>query len=255
MNILIAFLFREISIEKTYRFNFIFKNIGGLVQLLVFFYISKLVKGYDYFSFVFIGLIFSRLLHFWINVFSENIRMEQYWGTSELVFSSGNKPLNILLSNALVKFTIVLLEIIVFVIVGILVFKVDFNFSNLIKVIPLILINCTAFMGLGLISGGFIMYFKKGDPVNWIITVSLDLVSGVYFPVILFPLYIRKIFMNFPTTQALNLWRDILLKGINPSIMQIVFSMIWTVVLFVLGVFVFRYFYRKVRINGDLGSY
>ena len=86
MNILWAFIFRDTAIERTYRFHLVLKLIGLVTQLIIFFFISRFLGNHGYFKFVFIGLVFSGFFQFWLNVFAENIRQEQYWGTIEHVF-------------------------------------------------------------------------------------------------------------------------------------------------------------------------
>jgi len=66
--------------------------VNLLFQITIFYFLSRIIKGYDYFSFVLVGILFSRFFQFWIGVFSENIRMEQYWGTAENLFMSPSRP-------------------------------------------------------------------------------------------------------------------------------------------------------------------
>jgi ABC-2 type transport system permease protein len=42
-------------------------------------------------------------------------------------------------------------------------------------------------MGLGIISAAFIMRFKKGNPVTWMVATASELLGGVYFPIDVLP--------------------------------------------------------------------
>lgn len=254
INLIKAFIFRDLEIEKTYRFNLLIKSLGIFFQLSIFFFIAKLVVNPKYFSFVLIGLMFSRFYQFWLNVFVSTIRHEQYWGTAEILFLIPQKPLQTLFYSTSGKFFVLMLEMMFYLLLGKLVFGAEYFFS-LIKLMPFFIINSLTFAGLGLIAGSFIMYFKRGDPVNWLVVSAFDLISGVYFPLKVLPHQLRVISNMLPTTSSLNIWRNILLRNEFPATSDIFIQIIWGVVMIILGIFVFGKAFTLTKENGELGSY
>jgi ABC-type polysaccharide/polyol phosphate export permease len=99
------------------------------------------------------------------------------------------------------------------------------------------------------------MYFKRGDPVNWVIGASFDLLSGVYFPVAVFPDILKGFSQKLPTTAALDMWRALLLDGAAPGLSQWLVQLAWALVLCGLGILAFRKAYDAIRFKGELGSY
>jgi ABC-2 type transport system permease protein len=254
MNLIKAFIFRDYEIEKTYRFNFIIKTLSMIFQLALFYYISRLVQAENYFRFVFVGLLFSKVFNFWLNSFTENIRHEQYWGTSELIFLSPNSPLKLILSSSFSKFLALVIEIILFLALGRFFFGLSFSFFDL-RVLPVALINFAAFGGIGLMSAGFIMYLKRGDPVNWFVSSSFDILSGVYFPLAVLPGSLRFLSGFLPTTSALIIWRKIFIEKTFPSLAEIGAQFLWAVALICIGVIVFKRSFDLTKKKGELGTY
>jgi ABC-2 type transport system permease protein len=254
MNLALAFLLRDIAIEKTYRFNLLSKSLGIIFQLAVFFFLSKLVSNADYFSFVLIGLMFSRFFHFWLTTFAESIRQEQYWGTLEMLFLSPNPAFKIIFSSLSGKLLILLAEMAVYILAGKFLFNAVF-FFGFFRLIPILILNSLSLAGLGLVSAAFIMYFKRGDPVNWALSSSFDLLSGVYFPVSVLPFYLRGASKFLPNTSALDAWRKVLLGNTFPSPESLAIQSLWGFGLIFLGIFCFRKAYTLSKKNGELGSY
>ena len=256
-DLMLAFIKRDFLIEKTYRFHLALKIGAMVLQLAIFYFISVYVGKPEYFPFVFVGLMFSAFFQFWLNVFAENIRQEQYWGTMERVFLCPRRPLSVMASSVSGKTFILLLEIAAMLLIGKMIFGTDLAgpLKILTIFLPLIILNAFVFGGLGLISGSFIMYFKRGDPVNWVMGALFDLLSGVYFPVAVFPDALKVFSEKLPTTSALNMWRTALLAGKPPEIAQYLAQFGWAVLLFGLGVAASKISFDRIRAKGELGTY
>jgi ABC-2 type transport system permease protein len=254
MNMVIAFFFKDLAMERSYRFHLSVKVLAVFFQLAIFYFLSRFMANSNYFPYVFCGLVFSRFFQFWLTIFSENMRQEQYWGTAEAIFLSPRSPLLMVLASASGKFFLLLLELAAYILAGIIIFGVALS-PHLFVLIPFAIVNGIAFAGLGLFSASFIIYLKRGDPVNWLVSSSFDLLSGVYFPAAVLPYGLRVISPFLPTTSALNTWRNILLSGAMPEPSQVLVQFVWAFVLSCCGVIAFQIAFAAVRRNGELGSY
>jgi ABC-2 type transport system permease protein len=254
MNMFLAFVSRDFSIERTYRFHLAIKLASVAMQLAIFFFISRFLEKPEYFVFVFIGIMFSSFFQFWLNVFAENIRQEQYWGTMEPVFLCPKPPLRVILVSATGKFILLFAEIAFLILAGKIIFGAGLKFSAA-GFLPLFVINAVAFGGIGLLSGSFIMYFKRGDPVNWVMGAVFDLLSGVYFPISVLPDIAKNFSEKLPTTSALNLWRAVIINGELPNISQIIAQGAWAVILFGAGAWAFTIAFNRTRRKSELGNY
>jgi len=254
INLLSAFLLRDTAIEKNYRFHFAVKVFDIVFQLSIFYFLSRLMPGQDYFSFILAGLMFSRFFQFWLNVFAQNIRQEQYWGTAELLFLSPRPPLLVLFSSSGGKFLLLAVELLFYTLIGKYLFHAAFSFS-VAGLIPVLLLTTLMFAGIGLVSGSFIMYFKRGDPANWLIATSFDVLSGVYFPLTLMPRWLQAVSALLPTTAALGAWRQAVLYHSLPSAGQMLVLSAWAAGFLLLGFFSFQAAVWHTKIKGELGSY
>lgn len=223
------------------------------LQLAVFYYLSRALGKPGYFSFVFVGLLFSRAFQFWMSVYTESIRQEQYWGTAELIFLSPVQPGALINASVAGRAALWCIEMAVYIIAGSLLFStpVMLSFSALMVVA----IDLCMFAGFGLAAGSCIMYFKRGDPLSWVLFGCFDLLSGVYFSAGILPAWVQPLARHLPTTVALDAWRAALLDGNAVPLTVMVTHLCWAFLSGLLGIVSFREAYRRVRIKGELGSY
>lgn len=247
-----GFILRDLAIEKKYRFNAALKTAAVLFQLAVFYFISRFLNP-AYFPYVFVGIVFSQFFQFWLGVFSEAIRQEQYMGTAELLFCGPRAPLSILMYCGAGRTVMFAAELALFVGAGIFIFDVPLRWSWALP--GLLAVQTVLWAGLGLAAASVIMCYKRGDPVSWLVTVMVDLASGVYFPVALLPGPARTIAELLPTTIALEAWRGALGAGTGLPASVWWYQIGWAAAAAAGAVFLFRRLYDRVRRNGDLGSY
>jgi len=254
MNLLFAFLLRDIAIEKTYRFQLAVKLIDVIFQLAVFYFIATLVSIRDYFPFVFVGLMFSRFFQFWLTVFSQSIRQEQFWGTAEALFLSPRHPLAVVAAGAMGRFLFLIGELVLFLALARYIFGVHLSFSP-VGFISVLAVCGIMFAGIGLVSGSIILYAKRGDPVNWFVSGSFDILSGVYFPVNVLPPAMAHVANILPTTAALSMLRGVLLEGKSPQLHDYLQLILWAILTCAAGYVSFKIAYNKARQKGELGTY
>lgn len=248
-----AFLSRDISIEKNYRLAALVKMATVFLQLAVFYYLSRALGKPGYFSYVFVGLLFSRAFQFWVSVYTESIRQEQYWGTAELIFLSPCSPAAVMNASVAGRAVLWLAEMAVYVAAGSLLFSTPLVFS--LPSFVLIFLDLCMFAGFGLAAGSCIMYFKRGDPLSWVLFGCFDLLSGVYFSADVLPAWLQPLAANLPTTVALDAWRGALLSAGTMTFPAIAMHLCGAVLTCLAGMMIFSVAYRRVRLKGELGSY
>ncbi|MBN1824062.1 MAG: ABC transporter permease [Endomicrobiales bacterium] len=254
MNLLLAFLFRDLAVEKSYRFNLFVKLLAIFSQVAIFYFLSRYIEKPEYFAFVLVGLVFSSFFQFWLNVFAENIRQEQFWGTLEALFSAPAEHVYVILSSSFGKFVFNIIGMATYVVLGAVVFGMVFRLNAALFLL-ILLLNVAAFAGLGLVSAGFITYFKRGDPASWFVALLVDLLSGVYFPVSVFPEKIRRVSEFLPTTAALDIWRNSLLGTGRVGFGDVALQALWGALLMAAGLVSINAAIRGVKKKGDLGNY
>jgi len=162
-----------------------------------------------------------------------------------------------LMGSGLWDFFYATLEVMLYLTVGILVFGLRLPSANLGPAALILFLTLFAFMGLGVISAAFIMRFKRGNPVTWMVATASELLGGVYFPVDVLPPVLRKLSNIVPMSHALTGLRKSLLAGagwgdVLPQALALAgfIAVLWPV-----GVYSFRLALAKARADGSLGHY
>lgn len=263
----LAFLRRDFKTESSYRFSFLLNLAGISFSVIMFYYISKLFGraaspyledyGGDYFSFVIIGIAFSGYLSTSLHAFSGAIREGQMLGTLEAMMVTPTGIPSIILFSSLWSFISETVEVLIYLLAGVMIFGMDLNRANIPSAIIVIILTILSFSPLGIISASFIMVFKRGDPIAFFFGSASSLLGGVYYPITILPSWLQDFSYLLPITYSLRAMRYALLKGYNISELA---SDLWVLILFStvmipLSLIAFSYAVRKAKKNGSLGQY
>ncbi|MDY6794005.1 MAG: ABC transporter permease [Actinomycetota bacterium] len=215
----LAFLKRDFFIEVSYRFNFAFSLVGVIFSAAIFFFLGKIVPSSvvqdsadDYFSFVLVGMAFAIYLRTGLSSFAESIREEQMMGTLEAMLGTPTSLSTIVLSSSLWRFLFSSVTVVAYLLVG-AAFGISFRGANIPAALVLLVLTITSYSALGIISASFIMVFKRGDPINWLVSNLSILLGGVYYPITIMPGWLQFFSRILPITYSLQGMRGALLKA------------------------------------------
>jgi ABC-2 type transport system permease protein len=194
-----------------------------LFTLATFYYVAKLVRpdavgrGGRYFAFVVIGIVIMSVLTSALGT-AAVVRMELMQGNFERVLVSPLGPVAGAMSVALfpILYSGIFAGVMLALAAGI--FGIPLNAAG----IPLALVvgglGAVAFACLGLLFVAALFAFKSAMGVTWVLA-ALGLLGGAYFPVKLFPTWIRWVSEVQPFTPAVDLLRHVLVR--TPSMQPI----------------------------------
>lgn len=264
---LAAFFVRDFRRTVSYRFAFLL-DIGSVVfKAATFYFVSRMIGGAAsphlaefggaYFPFVLLGIAFSSYQTVGLNAFAQSLRQEQFIGTLESVLSTPIRIPVFLAGSALWDFFYATGEVALYFIVAMAGFGLTFPDANIPAAMLAAALTLTAFMGLGILAAAFILRFKRGNPVTWIIASTGELFGGVFFPVALLPDNMQAVSAWIPMTHALSALRHTLLNG--ASVAQVgrplIFLAAFTLIVWPLGVLAFQWALRRSQNDGSLGHY
>jgi ABC-2 type transport system permease protein len=263
-----AFLKRDTLENASYRFGFVLDLVNVFATLLTFFFIAKLLDGgapslhlkeygNDYFTYVLIGLGFAAYQTVSLGSISTAIGREQQAGTLEAILLSPTSLEEFVLLSSLWNILYVTLQIAVRVLIGVFLFQAQVNLNQCYVFLILLPLTLASFVGLGAISGGFVLAFKKGDPVAFLIDGGSKFFSGVYFPVTVLPLWLHPVSNCLPMTHFLEAARKLLIRGesIGSVWPQLLILAGFAVILLPAGVFFLRWALERSRRDGSLNFY
>lgn len=262
-----AFLKRDFLEEWSYRLSFYLRLISIFFSVSMFYFLSRLFGpsvnphlapyGADYFSFVLLGIAFSRYFDVGLATFSDSLREAQTTGTLEAMFTSPTRLSLIIISSSLWSYVFASLQVMVYLGLGQALFQAHLGRFSITALLVIIALTLVCFSSLGIIAASFIMVYKRGDPLLWLFTTLSGLLSGVYYPVGILPGLLQTLAYVLPTTYVMEAVRLCFLQGASIWGMkrELTVLALFCLTLMPLSLLAFRLAVRRAKVDGSLTHY
>ena len=205
---------RDMRIFLSYRFRWLTRILGTLLTLTTFYYVSKLARAdavgshASYFAFLLVGIVALPVLTGAMTV-AQFVRQELVAGNFERLIVSPTGPVIGILAMLIFPLAFALLLAAITMALGIALFGVHVELGGIPLTLGVMALGCIAFASIGLLFVAALIAFKSAAGVTWVIA-GLGLVGGVYFPISLFPGWIRWAGSVQPLTPTIELLRHLL---------------------------------------------
>ena len=241
--------------------------LAPLANLAVFYFIGRLFGGSmaaglapfgaDYFAYVFTALAFFGYIGTGAGSYAGRLRLEQTQGTLEAALSTPLGVLPLLASMTAWNFLSASFELIIYALAGAFIFKVDLSAANWPAAGLVFVLSAACFAALGVISSCFVMLFKRGNPVAWVLNNFEGLLGGVYFPAAVLPGWLLLVSNLMPVTYAVRAFQMTLHKGAGLAAIShdLLILTFFDVVLIPASVWFFSLSVARARKAGTLGEY
>jgi len=258
-----AIVARDALVTLSYPGNFALTWASILVEVVVAWYISRLVPrpveaggvAMTYFQYLAINSAFLRFQTAALNSFAEAIRDAQLTGTLEMVLATPTRLPTLVLSSGLWSFALTALQTIVFLLVAIP-FGLDLSHVNGLTAVVFLVLTVAAVSPLGVLAAALSMVIKKTGPVEWISNASAMLFGGVYLPVSKLPIGLQVIGWCLPITHALNGFRAAAAGvPLERAASDAIWLLIASIVLMPVSLWLFTRSVEKARVDGTLAMY
>jgi len=262
-NLLSLFL-RDLTIASSYRLIFVFELFETLFGVAAFYYLSRFIQspqlqqaipqGGGYFAFALVGFAFFDYLTVAINAFDQSLEEARRNGTLEYLLVT-QTPLPIILAgSALYPFVLLSLRTAVYLGWGMLLFGFPVTQANWLGAVIVLLASILAFAGLGVLSASYLLLFKRGNPVKWLLTGLAGLVSGIMYPVTVLPAPLQWLARLVPVTYSLQGMRAALLDHAAMSTLwpTVGILLVFAIVLLPVSLWIFSFALRRTKITGTL---
>jgi len=177
----------------------------------------------------------------------------------ESILMTGMKPSTFVIGTAAWSYILSVVLFIPQLMIGIFFFQVNLN-VNLLTFILSVLISGIIVFGISMASVGIRLVTKVTDPVQWILGISLSLLSGQTFPVQYLNNYfpgISNVSWLLPYTWIFDIIRLSTLAGasiFDPGVGEaLLISLLYAVILVPIGLYCFVWGLRKAKKQGTLG--
>ena len=262
-----AFVRRDVLVTLSYRMSFV-TDIASLgVQVLVFYFIGRMVDPdklpkfggtqVTYLEFAAIGIALGAFVYVGLERVSAAIRNEQLMGTLESLLMTPT-------STATIQFGCVVWDLIyvplrtgVFLAAIAFIFGMHVESSGVLPALALLFAFIPFVWGLGIASAAAVLTFRRGSGMIGLGLVGLALVSGMYFPIDLLPHWLSQISQFNPLALGVDGMRQALLGGdgwgeVAPKLALLAPMAVATLLVGFVG---FRLAVRRERDRGTLGLY
>lgn len=263
---MMSFFRKDLQEEMSYRTAFIMQIGSIFLTVSLWYLIAQFLRparplppdlpGVPYFAYLLVGIAFYHYLASALGSFATKLRGEQLTGTLEAMLMTPTPIPLIILSSALWDFFMTSVRVVLYLALGAL-FGLHLRLDSLLAFFIVLLLTILAFSGIGILSAAFILYLKRGDPINFLISSASALFGGVFIPTQTLPHNLGQIGRLLPITYALNGIRKALLTGahLHDLLPEILALLIFVLLLMPLGMAGFTLAVRKARQEGSLAQY
>ena len=97
-------------------------------------------------------------------------------------------------------------------------------------------------IGIGMVVASLSKSENQAEPLCWLFSMPLAILSGVWFSIEMLPSYLRNVAYAFPYAHAIDASRAILIRGVGLEAISndLLFLVGWAVGIFAIGVILFR---------------
>jgi ABC-2 type transport system permease protein len=256
---------RDARVALSYPANFALNWVAILVEVVVYWYISRIAphdmnfspggRAMSYFEYVAINGGILRFQTAALYSFAEAIRDAQLTGTLEMVMATPTRMPTLVLSSGLWSFTLTAIQTIVYFGIAML-FGLDLSHVNPLTALAFLLLTIAAVSPLGVLAAALAMVIKKTGPIDLLSNSSAQIFGGFFLPLARLPLALQIIGWLIPITHAMNGFRAAV-SGL--SLYEARADAIWllcaSIVLMPFSLWLFTRAVQKARVDGTLAMY
>lgn len=259
-----AFLRRDFLSDASYRLAFVLQFGGLLLSVSALYFVTKMIDpstegldGIDPFPWMVLGMAFQYYFSTALYAFSARVRSEQVLGTLEAMLVSPTPTPVVIFASAAWDFTYGAVRVVLYLVAAKVVFGFPLHVEGIGPLVVGVALTLLSSSGIGILSASFILYFKRGDPINMALSGLTMFFGNVFFPVEQLPDSIQWISDFLPITWSLRIVRGALLQGKSFAELggELLALAILTVALLPAGFFLARIAIRKAKREGSLVQY
>lgn len=259
---LTAIVRRDALTTVRYRNGFILSAVGVFVEIFAFFYLSRAIgpsfrpEGVDFFAFLLVGSGFYTFLIAGVQSFLSTVEDAQQTGTLEVLLTTATPAPTLIFLSAFSAFAGKLAHLVVFLVVGLALFRVPMPHPNVLGVGLIFLLSLGTALALGVLAAALQIAMQKGSVVVWFLG-SVWFLTGTLFSVESLPWPLRWAAWCIPVTHSLTGMRGALLLGKSMAQLgpEIAWLSVAVAVMLPASLAVFSWVLRRGRREGTLSAY
>jgi len=161
-------------------------------------------------------------------------------GFMSRLLTTPTRPLDFILGYSLYMLVIAIAQIIIFIVLARLL-GMDIVGNFWLAFLVFFLAGLCS-IGVGMVIASLSKSENQAEPMAWLISMPLAMLSGCWFSIEMMPQYLRYLAYAFPYAHAIDAARGVLIRGVGMEAINsdFLFLIGWTVVIFAIGIVLFR---------------
>jgi ABC-2 type transport system permease protein len=254
---------RDFLIARSYRLAVLLDLVLGLLNLLVYFFISRTFEGTvpadlgpapSYFAYAGVGIAMTTVINAATVAVATRIREEQLTGTLEAMITQPISSMSLAAGMSGLPFLTAVVRAAVYLGLGTLLLDLTFPDADWPGAAAVLAMSGIALSSLGVASAAMVMIVKRGDIVVSLAVFALGIFSGALFPIAVLPNWLEPIAEVMPTTLAFDGLRAALFGGAGWSD-EVLGLGLYAIGLLPLSLWAFAAAIRVAKRSGSVAEY
>lgn len=217
-----ALIRRDAMVAVSYRAVFVFEAFFGVVELVMYFFISRTfadLSGSDlgsapsYFGFAVIGILLGAVLIAMSSSVGYRLRDEQLTGTLEALAASPASSLALCVGLVGFPFVFAVIRAAIYLLIAVSLLNLDVSNADWPGLLLVVAGTAVAIAPIGILAGAAALAIKRGHVVSSTIIWVMTLLAGMVFPVAVLPAWLEWVSPLVPLRYAFDGARDAVFTG------------------------------------------
>jgi ABC-2 type transport system permease protein len=213
---------RDFLVFRSYRLSLAYSTLFGVLDLGVYFFISKTFGGVGsaslqgaptYFAFAAVGLIIGAVVSSTSVSVGSRLREEQLTGTLEALTTQPLTPLDLCLGLVAFPFIFASLNAALFLVVASFWMDLDVSHTSWPGVAATLIAAAFALAPLGIVAGAVVLLLKRGVVIVGGLVYAMAILGGSVFPISVLPDWLEWVGRTMPARFAFDGTRAALFEG------------------------------------------
>lgn len=220
--VIAALIRRDRLIVASYRLSFLLELFYGIVNLALYYFISKTFEGFastdlgeapTYFAFAAVGIIMGAVLDATSSSVGYRIREEQVTGTLEAVSTAPITSLELCVGLVGFPFFFASARAAFYLVVAAILMDLDVGSTSWIGLVLVFLATGAAIAPIGILAGAAVFVWKRGHVISATLVFLMTILAGMVFPVSVLPDWLESLSALIPLRYAFDGARQALFVG------------------------------------------
>jgi ABC-2 type transport system permease protein len=203
---------RDLLLQRSYRLGLPFDLFWGLIDLVLYYFISKVVgpspaglgSAPSYFAFALAGILMSLVVTSATSEIAGQVREEELTGTLEALCAQPVRPVDLAIGWAAFPCAYAVARVGVYLAVAIAFLHLGTHRIEWLGVILALLAATLAFLALGILAAAATVVFKRGERIVGVAIFAMTFAGGALFPLGVLPGWLEWIGKAMPTRFAFD---------------------------------------------------